>query len=175
MEPELGDDPFLGHGRITVTDMHVKTPSINAVPDEALIYIDRRITFGEDPQAELERIRRIIGDRRDIEASILFYDDPSYTGFVFPVDKIFPAWALPEDDAIVQAGVRGGRSAVGRTAAHRQMGFLDQRHLLGGQGRHSEHRLWPRQRNPRAYGDRPGAAGRCGARPSGTRCCRIRR
>ena len=53
VEPQLGDDPFLGHGRITVTDMHVQTPSINAVPDEALIYIDRRVTFGEDPQVEL--------------------------------------------------------------------------------------------------------------------------
>lgn len=105
VEPELGDDPFLGHGRITVTDMHVKTPSINAVPDEALIYIDRRITFGETPDNELARIQKIVGDRSDIEASILFYDDPSYTGFVFPVDKIFPAWALPEDNAYVQAGV----------------------------------------------------------------------
>lgn len=113
VEPELGDDPFLGHGRITVTDMHVKTPSINAVPDEALIYIDRRITFGEEPQAELERIQRIIGDRSDIEASILFYDDPSYTGFVFPVDKIFPAWALPEDSPYVQAGVRAGAQLWG--------------------------------------------------------------
>lgn len=109
IEPELGDDPFLGHGRITVTDMHVKTPSINAVPDEALIYIDRRITFGEEPQAELERIQRVIGDRKDIEASILFYDDPSYTGFVFPVDKIYPAWALPENHAYVQAGVQAGK------------------------------------------------------------------
>lgn len=109
LEPELGDDPFLGHGRITVTDMHVKTPSINAVPDEALIYIDRRITFGELPGAELERIKRVIGNRTDIEASILFYDDPSYTGFVFPVDKIYPAWALPEDDPYVQAGVETGR------------------------------------------------------------------
>lgn len=109
LEPELGDDPFLGHGRITVTDMHVKTPSINAVPDEALIYIDRRVTFGEEPQAELERIQRLIGDRKDIEASILFYDDPSYTGFVFPVDKIFPAWALPEDNTYVQAGVQAGK------------------------------------------------------------------
>jgi putative selenium metabolism hydrolase len=108
LEPELGDDPFLGHGRITVTDMHVKTPSINAVPDEALIYIDRRITFGEAPQAELERIKRVIGNRTDIEASILFYDEPSYTGFVFPVDKIYPAWALPEEDPFVQAGVRAG-------------------------------------------------------------------
>ena len=108
VEPELGDDPFLGHGRITVTDMHVKTPSINAVPDEALIYIDRRITFGETPDNELARIQKIIGDRSDIEASILFYDDPSYTGFVFPVDKIFPSWALPEDDPYVQAGVQAG-------------------------------------------------------------------
>lgn len=108
LEPELGDDPFLGHGRITVTDMHVKTPSINAVPDEALIYIDRRITFGEDPQTELARIRRIIGERDDIEASILFYDDPSYTGFVFPVEKIFPAWALAADHPLVQAGVKAG-------------------------------------------------------------------
>ncbi len=109
LEPELGDDPFLGHGRITVSDMHVKTPSINAVPDEALIYIDRRITFGEEPQAELERIQRLIGDRKDIQASILEYDDPSYTGFVFKVDKIYPAWALPEADPFVQAGVQAGK------------------------------------------------------------------
>jgi len=108
LEPELGDHPFLGHGRITVSDMRVKTPSINAVPDEALIYIDRRITFGEDPQAELARIQRLIGDRNDIQASILEYDDPSYTGFVFKVDKIYPAWALPEDDSFVQAGVQAG-------------------------------------------------------------------
>ncbi|MBK8026376.1 MAG: YgeY family selenium metabolism-linked hydrolase [Chloroflexi bacterium] len=108
LEPELGDDPFLGHGRITVTDMKVKTPSINAVPDEATIFIDRRVTFGEDPQTELERIQKLIGDRTDIQAKIMFYDDPSYTGFVFPVDKIFPAWALPEEHALVQAGVRVG-------------------------------------------------------------------
>ncbi|MBW4439469.1 MAG: YgeY family selenium metabolism-linked hydrolase [Pleurocapsa minor GSE-CHR-MK-17-07R] len=113
LEPELGDDPFLGHGRITVSDMHVKTPSINAVPDEALIYIDRRITFGETPANELARIQRIIGDRKDIEASILFYDDPSYTGFVFPVDKIFPAWALDEAHPLVQAGVQTGAALWG--------------------------------------------------------------
>jgi putative selenium metabolism hydrolase len=113
LEPELGDDPFLGHGRITVTDMRVKTPSINAVPDEALIYIDRRLTFGESPEQELARIQRIIGQRDDIAASILHYDDPSYTGFVFPVDKIFPAWALAEDHPLVQAGVRAGQALWG--------------------------------------------------------------
>lgn len=113
LEPELGDHDFLGHGRITVTDMEVQTPSINAVPDEATIYIDRRLTFGEDYKAELERIQGIIGDRDDIAAEILIYDVPSYTGFVFPLEKYYPAWALPEDDAYVQAGVQAGAALWG--------------------------------------------------------------
>lgn len=109
IEPELGDHEFLGHGRITVTDMEVKTPSINAVPDEATIFVDRRITFGETPEAELQRLKDVIGDRDDITAEILVYEEPSYTGFVFPLDKIYPAWAYDENDAIVKAGVEAGQ------------------------------------------------------------------
>lgn len=113
IEPELGDHEFLGHGRITVTDMEVKTPSINAVPDEAVIYIDRRITFGETPEAELQRLKDVIGDRDDINAEILVYDEPSYTGFVFPLDKIYPAWAYEESHPLVSAGVDAGKALWG--------------------------------------------------------------
>lgn len=113
LEPELGDHEFLGHGRVTVTDMEVKTPSINAVPDEATIYVDRRVTFGETPEAELQRLKDIIGDREDMSAEILVYDEPSYTGFVFPLDKIYPAWAYEETDPIVQAGIETGKTLYG--------------------------------------------------------------
>jgi acetylornithine deacetylase/succinyl-diaminopimelate desuccinylase-like protein len=51
---QLGDHEFLGHGKITVSDMEVSTPSINAVPDECTIYIDRRMTFGES-KADVHR------------------------------------------------------------------------------------------------------------------------
>ena len=108
LEPEFANDPFLGEGRITVTDMHVKTPSINAVPDEALIYIDRRLTFGESPQAELERLQRLVGDRDDVSVSILNYDEPSYTGFTMPLEKIYPAWVLEDNHPFVQAGQQTG-------------------------------------------------------------------
>jgi putative selenium metabolism hydrolase len=104
LEPELGDDPFLGHGKITVTDMHVQTPSINAVPDKATIFIDRRMTFGETPQSVLDQVHAVVGDRPDVKMELLQYDDPSYTGFVFKLDKIFPSWALPDDHPFVQAG-----------------------------------------------------------------------
>jgi putative selenium metabolism hydrolase len=104
MEPELGDDPFLGHGKITVSDMTVSTASINAVPDEATIFIDRRMTFGETPESVLAQVAAIVGERPDVKMELLHYDTPSYTGFVFRVDKIFPSWALAEDHPLVQAG-----------------------------------------------------------------------
>jgi len=113
LEPELGDDPFLGHGKITVTDMEVETPSINAVPSRATIYIDRRMTFGEEPDREVERIRELIPveNRKagDITVELLRYDNPSYTGYVKAVDKIFPAWAVPEDHPLIQAGLEACR------------------------------------------------------------------
>jgi putative selenium metabolism hydrolase len=114
LEPSLGDDPFLGHGKITVSDMKVQTPSINAVPDEAIIFIDRRMTFGESKEDAIAQVEALIPqeskDRVKVEA--LFYEEPSYTGFVFPVDKYFPAWALDEEHGLVQAGLQA-RELIG--------------------------------------------------------------
>ncbi|HAV77116.1 MAG TPA: YgeY family selenium metabolism-linked hydrolase [Anaerolineae bacterium] len=106
LEPKLGDHEFLGHGKITVSDMHVKTPSINAVPDEAVIFIDRRMTFGETKEQVRAQVEALIPDeyKDTVVLEELFYDEPSYTGFVFPVDKYFPAWALDEDHTLVRAG-----------------------------------------------------------------------
>ncbi len=108
LEPELGNHDFLGPGRITVSDMHVSTPSINAVPDEATIFIDRRMTFGETKDDVLGQLRALIPDehRDSISVEELFYDEPSYTGFVYPVEKYFPAWAIEADHELVQAGQR---------------------------------------------------------------------
>jgi putative selenium metabolism hydrolase len=108
LEPQLGDHEFLGHGKITVTDMTVQTPSINAVPNECTVYIDRRVTFGEDVEQVIEQVRRLIPEQYrqigDVTVEMLYYDDPSYTGFIFPVHKYFPAWALEEEHPLVVAG-----------------------------------------------------------------------
>jgi putative selenium metabolism hydrolase len=117
LEPKLGDHPFLGHGKITVSDMHVKTPSINAVPDEAVIFIDRRMTFGETKEQVRKQVEDLIpAEFKDsVKLEELFYEEPSYTGFVFPVDKYFPAWALEESHPLVKAG----------QAARKQIGLPD--------------------------------------------------
>ena len=114
LEPQLGDDPFLGHGKITVTDMHVDTPSINAVPNQATVYIDRRLTFGESAEGAVQQVRDLVQPEQlaagDIRVEMLHYAEPSYTGFVFPVEKYFPAWALDEEHPFVQAGLATARS-----------------------------------------------------------------
>jgi len=108
MEPALGDHAFLGKGKITVSDMHVQTPSINAVPDEATIYVDRRVTFGETVEEVIEQVRALVPpeSRETVSVEMLHYDEPSYTGFVYEVEKYFPAWAYDDSDPLVQAGSR---------------------------------------------------------------------
>jgi putative selenium metabolism hydrolase len=106
LDAHLHTDPFLGKGTIMVTDTRISTASINAVPDGFTVFIDRRLTFGETKDEAIQQVRDLIPGylRNQISVEELFYDEPSYTGFVFPVDKYYPAWALEEAHPIVQAG-----------------------------------------------------------------------
>ena len=105
LDAQLKEDPFLGKGTITVSSIECRTPSINAVPDECTITIDRRVTFGETKEEAIAQVQALLpSDDPSIHVEMLFYDSPSYTGFVFPVDKYFPAWALEESHLLVQAG-----------------------------------------------------------------------
>ncbi len=106
LDSHLHTDPFLGKGTVMVTDARVSTASINAVPDGFTIFIDRRVTFGETKQEAIQQIKDLIPGylRNQIKVEELFYDEPSYTGFKFPVDKYYPAWALEENHPAVQAG-----------------------------------------------------------------------
>jgi len=117
LDAKLPTHEFLGKANVTVSDMKVSTVSINAVPDEATIFIDRRVTFGETKEQAVAQIDALIpADQRDkIKLEELFYDEPSYTGFVFPVDKYFPAWALDENHPLVQAGQRTIHDLWGET------------------------------------------------------------
>ena len=116
MQASLGDDPFLGRGGAAVTKIECQTPSLNAVPDECTIYIDRRLTFGESKDMALAQIRALPGAEQTT-AEILLYDRPSYTGFVFPVEEYYPAWALPAGHPLVAAGQAAFRAAYGSEPA----------------------------------------------------------
>ncbi len=100
--------PVQGRASIAVTDVKVRTASLNAVPDRFTIYLDRRTTLGETRADLIAQTRGLIADymQEEIRVQQLYYDEPSYTGFVYPVDKFFPAWLMPEKHPLVQAGQR---------------------------------------------------------------------
>ena len=104
----MGKHPVLGNASIAVTDVIVRTNSINAVPNQFTIFLDRRITLNEPHDEVIDTIRGLIPDylQDEIMVEELQYDTPSYTGFIFPLTKYYPAWLLEDSHPLVQAGLR---------------------------------------------------------------------
>jgi putative selenium metabolism hydrolase len=102
----LKDDPFLGKGTICVSYIECDTPSLCAVPDRCEIHLDRRLTFGEDKELALAQVREVC-QAAGVEAEVRMhmYDTPSYTGLVYPTEKYFPTWVLPEEHVGVRSAV----------------------------------------------------------------------
>ncbi len=103
-----GSHPILGSASIAVTDVMARTDSLNAVPNQFSIFIDRRITLNEPHDDVVNLIKGLIPDylQNEIVVEELFYDTPSYTGFSFPLNKYFPAWLQEESHPLVQAGLK---------------------------------------------------------------------
>lgn len=102
----MGYHPVQGYPSIAVTDVEARTASLNAVPDQFTIYLDRRITSNEPRDEVIAQIKGLIPDylQEEIHVEELFYDAPSYTGFVFPVSKFYPPWLLEDDHPLTLAG-----------------------------------------------------------------------
>ena len=107
---QLYEDPFLGQGSITISQIRSTSPSLCAVADSCTINLDRRLTFGETEETALQEIRDLPGlqvpaVKEQALLRVLGYDTPSWTGLVYPTRKYYPAWVTPEDHPAVQAGV----------------------------------------------------------------------
>jgi len=104
----MGYHPVQGYPSIAVTDVAARTASLNAVPDQFTIYLDRRITLNEPRDEVIAQIKGLIPDylQDEIHVEELFYDAPSYTGFVFPVSKFYPPWLLDDAHPCTEAGQR---------------------------------------------------------------------
>jgi len=113
----MGSHPILGHPSIAVTDAIARTNSLNAVPNQFTIFIDRRVTLNEPHDEVINTIKGLIPDylQEEIVVEELFYDTPSYTGFVFPLNKYYPAWLQEETHPLVQAGQKTVQDLWGQT------------------------------------------------------------
>ena len=109
----LGTGEFLGPGSVALTKIECETPSLNAVPSTATIYLDRRLTEGETPEQALDEIRRLPSIQAvGAKVELLKYESTSFTGKKLSQEKRFNTWVTPEDHAGVTAGLEAGRIAL---------------------------------------------------------------
>lgn len=111
----LKRDKFLGKGTVTVSYVDCKTPSMCAVPGEAYIQLDRRLTIGETKEMALAQVRDAV-KRAGVEAKVelLKYEEKAYTGLTYGTEKYFPTWVEAEDAPQVRAAVEAHEKLFGR-------------------------------------------------------------
>ncbi len=107
------DDKFLGKGTVVVSQINVHGPSQCAVPDEAMLYLDRRLTWGETADTAIKQVKdAILASGVDaVEVSMPEYAIPSWTGKDYRQELYFPTWKFPADHPFVKAGVAAHEAA----------------------------------------------------------------
>lgn len=112
LNEDLADDEFLGKGSVVVSSIECTTPSLNAVPDSARIYIDRRVTAGETVESALDELRSLphLGDA---EVEMLHYEAVSWRGEKVGQEKYFPAWVVEEEHPLVQGTAEAVAEVLG--------------------------------------------------------------
>ncbi|MFB0527783.1 MAG: YgeY family selenium metabolism-linked hydrolase, partial [bacterium] len=85
LNSKLPSVPPLGKGTVTVTRIDCEKASLNAIPDNCTIYLDRRTNTRESEQGVKRELKAIIG--KSVKLEIL--------------QKFFNAWELPQEHPLV--------------------------------------------------------------------------
>ncbi len=121
LNERLRKHDFLGKATITVTHVSNKSPSLCAVPDQAYIHLDRRLTIGDTKASAIREVKEAM-KRAQVtgDVKVVRYATPTYTGLTYPTENYFPTWCEPEDAPQVRAavdayaGLFGERQTPGR-------------------------------------------------------------
>ncbi|MDT8299589.1 MAG: M20/M25/M40 family metallo-hydrolase, partial [Spirochaetaceae bacterium] len=110
---------FLGKGTIVVSQIEVKGPSQCAVPDQARLYLDRRLTWGETAEIAISQVKERIGEAigetpEDVVCVMPEYDKKGWRNADYSQELYFPTWKTDEDHPLVKAGVAAYEALYGK-------------------------------------------------------------
>jgi putative selenium metabolism hydrolase len=116
LNKRLKNDPFLGKGTVTISEVKSSSPSLCAVADEAGIHLDRRLTYGETKASAVAEVKDAAkrAGYPDAKVYVLTYSEAAYTGKVYPTEKYFPTWALPEKSSYLKNAVAAYTGVLGK-------------------------------------------------------------
>jgi putative selenium metabolism hydrolase len=122
LNDRLTGDEFLGKGTVVASYLECDSASLNAVPAAARLYVDRRLTAGETPEAALAEIAALPG-MGDCELKMLEYDEISWRGERAHQDKFYPSWVLEEDHPLVSGVAEAVERVTGEAPRISRWGF----------------------------------------------------
>ena len=104
---KLHSPSLLGKGTVVVTDVRSSAPSLCAVPDSAVLHLDRRLTEGETLESCVEEIAVLPSVKTaGAEITVPEYIVESYTGLKYPTRAYFPMWLMERTHPVVQVAER---------------------------------------------------------------------
>jgi putative selenium metabolism hydrolase len=104
LNEKLTHNEVLGKGSVTVSEFVSGSPSLCAVADFAKIHLDRRLTWGETKETALQEIQEIVKNT-NAKVELLDFNEKSFTGLEYGMEKYFPTWILDLDQNAVKTGV----------------------------------------------------------------------
>lgn len=113
------DENFLGKGTVVVSQIDVHGPSQCAVPDQAMLYLDRRLTWGEDKDLAISQVKRYMAEaigesEAGISVEMPIFDKRGWRNLDYTQELYFPTWKIPEDHELVGYGVDAYKSLYGK-------------------------------------------------------------
>jgi putative selenium metabolism hydrolase len=98
LNEQLGGEPFLGKGTITISHIRSTSPSLCAVADSATIHLDRRLAATDTLESAVGELENLPSVRKaGGKVTVLDYTVPSWRGLTYPMKKYYPTWLIPED------------------------------------------------------------------------------
>ncbi|HSV75666.1 MAG TPA: YgeY family selenium metabolism-linked hydrolase [Bacteroidales bacterium] len=114
LNERLAFDEFLGKGSVTISQIISNSPSLCAVADYARIHLDRRLTWGETKESAIKEIEALI-EGLNAKVEMLHYEETSFTGLRYGMEKYYPTWKLEENHPMIQLAAGTFEKTFGKT------------------------------------------------------------
>lgn len=111
LNDQMTDDGILGKGSITISEISSTSPSRCAVADSCSISLDRRLNALETPEFALAQLRSLPEiEQAKASVDLYLFEQPSYTGLIYPSEKYYPSWIIHESEPACQSVITAYRS-----------------------------------------------------------------
>ena len=100
-------------GSIAITKINSSAESLNAIPAQCEVYIDRRLVLGEDKACIASEMNMLLEDM-DAEWEVYDKHGKSYTGVPVVLHSFLPSWEITTEHALTKACIKSYKIMFGR-------------------------------------------------------------